>query len=200
MFISGQSFLKETLFLLGLSDESPAPELNTIGHGLIVATHDTGLMGSREAGVILTDRARAHSRGPDQESVLLVAHGMGDDGLNEAVVLAMETVAVGIRKNGFASVRAATLREDWPDRRAEAEKSIRDYVERQSEAGRQVIVVPMRLSGVGPVADVLAGLTFAPTKGLLPHPAISDWIRYTAREVICSAGWASQIDEQCHRQ
>jgi sirohydrochlorin ferrochelatase len=207
MFMSGQSFLEQTEFLLGLSEDGLAPdiygewdsgdstEVGAISHGLIVATHEAGLMDSREAREVLTDRARSHSQRPENESVLLIAHGMGDDGQNELVVQAMEAVSVSIGNVGFESVNGATLREDWPEKRAAAEKKIRDYVGSESEAGRKVIVVPMRLSGFGPYAEVLVGLEYTPTEGLLPHPAISEWIRNTASSVICRAGWDSPLED-----
>ncbi len=206
MFISGQSFLEQAVFLLGLSEEDPTPdkhgesdsssssEIEAINHGLVVATHDGGLMDSREARVVLTDRVRSRSQRPENASVLLIAHGMGDDGQNDIVVQAMEAVAVSVRKAGFESVHVATLREDWPEKRAAAERRIRDYVGSESETGRQVIVVPMRLSGFGPYAEVLVGMEYTPTEGLLPHPAISEWIRNTASRVICQAGWDNPLE------
>lgn len=212
MFISGRSFLDQTLFLLGLSEEdslgetgmtsdsSSSSEVTAISHGLRVATHNAGLMGSREAVAVLTERVRTHSRQPQNTSVLLIAHGMRDDGLNDRVVQAMETASVAMKEAGFESVGTETLQEDWPEKRAAAETRIRDYVEHQTEAGRQVVVVPMRLSGFGPYAEVLVGLEYTPTEGLLPHAAISEWIRNTASRVICEAGWPTnelQVEEQC---
>jgi hypothetical protein len=205
MFISGQSFLEQTNYLLGLSDAKPEffmhqepaadsqPEILPVSRGLIVATHETGLMGSREAKDILTDRAQSASRRPEGESVLLLAHGMGADSENERVVEAMDSISAALRKVGFASVSVATLREDWDEKRVIAERQIRDYVSTESAAGRRVIVVPMRLSGFGPYAEVLSGLEYTPTEGLLPHPSVSDWIRDTAARVICEAGWASPL-------
>lgn len=206
MFMSGQSFLEQTEFLLGLSEEGLVPdihgesnsgestEVTAINHGLIVATHEEGLMDSREARVVLTDRARTHSQRPENESVLLIAHGMGDEGQNDMVVEAMESVSVSIRNFGFESVSGVTLREDWPEKRAAAEERIRGYVGSESDAGRRVIVIPMRLSGFGPYAEVLVGLEYTPTEGLLPHPAISEWIRNTASRVICQAAWDSPLE------
>jgi hypothetical protein len=211
MFISGQSFLGQTEYLLGLSEEKPwlvmhgetasevLAEAGAVSRGLTVATHEAGLMDSKEARQILTERARSQSQRPENESVLLLAHGMGDDSQNESVVEAMDAVAVTIRKAGFGSVLAATLREDWPEKRAVAERQIRDYVWSESAAGRQVIVVPMRLSGFGPYDGVLSGLEYTQTKGLLPHSAVSVWIRNTASQVICDSGWESPLRHCAHQ-
>ena len=55
---------------------------------------------------------------------------------------------------------------------------IRRFVSSESEEGRTVIVIPFRLSGFGPYAQVLEGLPYrADGRGLIPHPAITDWIR-----------------------
>ena len=205
MFISGQSFLEQTEYLLGLSEERPSlvthretdpdslPEAAVISSGLIVATHKAGLMDSWEARDILTERARSESQRPENDSVLLLAHGMGDDRQNDDVVQAMQAVSVAVKKAGFRAVRAETLREDWPEKRAIVERRLRDYVRSETAAGRKVIVVPMRLSGFGPYAEVLTGLEYAPTEGLLPHPAVSAWIRNTASRVICDSGWENPL-------
>lgn len=201
MFISGQSFLPQTRYLLGLSDERPeffvhaegesVPPPGMISRGLVVATHEAGLMDSDEATLILSERARASSNRPEQTSVLLLAHGMGDEKRNEEVKIAMGRVSAAIAHAGFGSVFAATLREDWPEKRKVVERQVREFVGTEAEAGRQVIVVPMRLSGFGPYAEVLDGLEYSSTEGLLPHPAVTEWIRNTGRRVMCDSGWTS---------
>ena len=90
---------------------------------------------------------------------------------------------------GFAAVRATTLREDWPEARKRAEAEIRGWVAEQKDLGRRVLVVPVRVSGFGPYADVLAGLPFEGAPGLLPHPAVTDWIREKIGEVERAEGW-----------
>jgi peroxiredoxin len=74
-----------------------------------------------------------------------------------------------------------TLREDWPEKRAVAEREIRAFVSRARAEGGRAIVVPFRVQGFGPYARVLAGLEYAADgRGLLPHPAVAEWIRVTA--------------------
>lgn len=61
---------------------------------------------------------------------------------------------------------------------------------RAINAGERVIVVPFRLSGFGPYAEVLEGLEYeADGRGLLPHPQLSEWIRQSAAQAACDAGW-----------
>lgn len=213
MFLSGRSFLPETRYLLGLDDAhgerqsrpghdgdvgpqghtggmtSMHGPLHPIDHGLAVATHDEGLLLSVEAESILAARARELSHSSESESVLLIAHGMGDEAENDAVLAALGRVARKIEAAGFQEVETATLREDWPEKRAEAERRIRTFVEHQTAAGRRVLVVPARLTGFGPYAEVLNGLEYVPGEGLLPHREISTWIEKTAARVSCAQGW-----------
>ena len=190
-------------YYLGMSDTPPEmfvlmgpaaadPESKKqVEHDLTVATHADGILVSSEAAAIMAARARDLSVDPDTESVLLVAHGMGDDSENERVLAAMDAIAEEVRKGDFARVRTATLREDWEGPREIAEAEIREYVEAEAAEGRRVLVLPMRLSGFGPYAEVLDGLAYVPGDGLLPHAEMATWVRRTADLVSCGAGWGS---------
>jgi hypothetical protein len=168
---------------------TPAP----LTHSSEIVTHDEGIMLSPEATEIVVARARALAREPAEESVLLLAHGMGDEGANERVLEAMSHAAARISNKGFAAVGVETLREDWAEKRADAEKRIRAFVTGEASKGHRVIVVPYRLSGFGPYADVLNGLSYTAADGLLPHPLISDWVSRTASEIICSQDWDNRL-------
>lgn len=205
LFISGQSFLAQTDYFLGLSSTPPerfvlfgrdedAPPPDPIDHELAIATHEDGLMVSDEAARITLSRALAASQDESTESVLLIAHGMGNEDQNQRVLESLETMAEAIRAAGFAAVEVTTLREDWADKRAVAEDQIRRFVGEEVEVGRRVIVIPVRLYGFGPYAEVLAGLEYTPSEGLLPHEEVTVWIRGTALRVACDAGWYSAID------
>jgi hypothetical protein len=209
LFVSGASFIDQTRYLLGLSSTPPAffiPGHGSHGggvghggdvavpapidHGLVVATHDDGLMDSPLALRIMAERARALSRDRSSESVMIVAHGSGDDLENDGLLRGMSVIADELRTDGFAAARAFTLREDWPEKRAVAEREMRAFAAAEAEVGRRVLVVPMRLSGFGPYADVLAGLQYTAGEGLLPHALATSWVRETAAQVVCRAGWA----------
>ena len=191
LFVSGESFRTDTRYLLGLSEEGPElPWVKApLEHDLEIATHERGLMGSPEVSQILLTRALALSRDPAGESVLLIAHGMGDEGENDRVLDSMRLAAGRIAEVGFREVEVAALREDWEEARVTAEAAIRSFVESRAAAGRRVLVLPYRLSGFGPYAKVLQGLDYAAGDGLLPHDAISRWIERTAAGVACERGW-----------
>lgn len=208
MFLSGRSFLDQTEFLLGLSDTPPGEWiLMTHGathasghtgdpnppaplrHGLTVATHGHGMLESPEARRIMRARARELASSPSSESVLFLAHGMGDEAENEEVLGSVRAIAGVVESDGFARAEAATLREDWADERVVAEREIREFVSGETARGRRVLVVPMRLSGFGPYAEVLQGLSYVPGEGLVPHPEVAAWLRSTASRIACAQGW-----------
>lgn len=206
LFLSGSSFREQTLYYLGLSEEAPERFLlmgpgssdpdarDPIPHGLALATHTHGLLTSTQARAILGDRARSESRNAARESVLFIAHGMGDEDENRQVLGALETAAGLLAGEGFARLHSITLREDWPEAREEAEHQIRAFVDGERAAGHEVIVIPARLFGFGPYAEVLGERVYRAGDGLLPHPAISDWIRETATSVACDSGWGPTLD------
>jgi hypothetical protein len=207
MFVSGASFIDQTEYLLGLDPTPPsffvpshgahdgghvavpAGPPQPIDHGLEVATHLEGMVDAEEAGVVVAERALAISRDPAAETVLMIAHGMGDPGENEHLLEAMRVIERRVAETPFHSVRSATLREDWAEARQIAEREIRALVETENREGRRVLVVPVRLSGFGPYAEVLEGLLYVEGEALLPHVSMSTWLRRTAETIAREQGW-----------
>jgi sirohydrochlorin cobaltochelatase len=137
-----------------------------------------GLIDADGMGAVLADRARALSKDPAHEDVIVIAHGPGDDAENARWLAKLEQRASAIKTAApFRRVHVETLREDWPAKRAEAEQRIRAFVTRAQAEGGRAIVVPFRVQGFGPYAKVLADLTYVSDgKGLIPHPEVSAWI------------------------
>ncbi len=135
---------------------------------------------------ILIDRVRALSIDPSTESLLILAHGPGDDEENKQWLIDMQRRTERLNSLGnFIDIRCETLREDWPGQRAEAEKRIRAFVQSNNKAGNRVIVIPFRIAGFGPYSEVLDGLDYiADQRGFSPHPNITAWIDQTARELL----------------
>ena len=204
LFVSGASFLHPTEYLLGLRSDPPAwamighrpvdgSELEPLRTDARILLDRQGLGGSDQAARILAARAKANASVPAETGVLLIAHGMGDEGENSDVLAAMEEAAAVVRESGFAEVRVATLREDWPAARATAERDIKATVARMQKEHATVVVVPYRVSGFGPYAGVLDGLNYVGTEGLLPHPLVTEWIADRATESLCAAGLSSPL-------
>lgn len=204
LFVSGASFLHPTEFLLGLRPDPP--ERAMVGHRMVEGTKldplansgrillvREGLGGSGQAALILVDRAATAGIPPAESGVLLLAHGMGDEGEDRQVLGSMEDAARALRAGGYAEVHVGTLREDWASAREVAEERIKALVAEMGERQRHVLVIPYRVSGFGPYADVLEGLEYVATEGFLPHPLITDWIAARATARFCSAGLVSPL-------
>lgn len=215
LFVSGDSFLTDTRKILGLEPGAPArpkepaarqkhehhhdhgaASLWRVDSSAEFALSGAGLMDSPQMGKVLAKRAAALSNDPRRESVLILAHGPEDDAENQRWIEKLSGLAAEIsRSKPFRDVRVETLREDWPEKRAEAEARIRDFVSRGSKDGK-VLVIPFRVHGFGPYAKVLKGLNYVSDgQGLLPDPAVADWIADQARGVAKDRGWPDPVTE-----
>lgn len=194
LFVSGESWYGRTEQILGLTAGAPEPPAADHGgdHSMgfwripTVATFalsTQGLVEAPEMGPILAERARALSRTPELEDVLILAHGPGDDAENERWIAYLDARADAIRKSApYRRVQVETLREDWPEKREPAARRIRDFVKRASASGGKAIVIPYRVQGFGPYARVLRDLDYVSDgQGLLPHPNVTIWIEQQIR-------------------
>ena len=204
LFLSGASFLHQTEFLFGLRPDPPSRAM--MGHRMVpgselprlrtdsrVLLDMAGMAGSDQVNGIVLGRADDSSPDPEATGVLLIAHGMGAVDENRRLLKAMGNSAEGLRSGGYGEVRAATLREDWAEARARAEQEIRATVSRMSERWDRVVVIPYRVFGFGPYAQVLEGLDYVGTEGLLPHRLVGDWVAVRASAVFCAAGLVSTL-------
>lgn len=194
LFISGESFLERTEQILGLAPGAPQRAAQTdhaehsAGHSMEFWRIDTqssfavskqGLVEAPEMASVLVDRARTLSREPQREDVLILAHGPGDDAENDRWLAHLKARAEAVQRAiPFRTVRVETLREDWPEKRKDAEQRIRSYVEHAAQTGR-AIVIPFRVQGFGPYAEVLKGLDYASDgRGLVPDAGVTQWIEH----------------------
>ncbi len=214
LFLSGDSFLGRTEKILGAKPGAGVRPENWdhaghAGHAMHMDPRTMplwrvetssrfsitreGLLDGPTGEGILIKRARALSRDPSLESVLLLAHGVGHDRADRMWRKRMEPAANAIgRAIPFHEVKALTMRDDWPKKRDLARREIRLFVNKARDEGRRVLVVPYRLSGFGPQASMLDGLEIVMDgKGLLPDPAVGDWMVDQARQAIESGGWAA---------
>ena len=231
IFVSPESFLHQTQYLLGLRPDPPPFFLHhdpQAGHSVgtpsnphasggskgrapiwvgrasdapppiemkaQVVLNREGLYDSRLIGGILEERIRALSQQPEKESVLILAHGEGDDERNQRWISKLQALVGGVPGlDRYQAVRVETLREDWEEKRALAEARIRGFVENQGRLGR-VLVVPFRVFGFGPYSGVLEGLDHVATRqGLLPHPNVTEWIKGQASDCFSRAGWSNPM-------
>lgn len=212
LFVSGESWLERTRQILGLEPGAPsreeAPPAHGGGHHDFAATFwkirsesgfavsEEGLSQAHGMSRVLVDRARALSEDPARESVLILAHGPGDDEENQRWIADLEELARPLREGmGFARVEVQTLREDWEEKRDVAEARVRSFVESANEGDGRCLVIPFRVFGFGPYAEVLEGLEYvADERGLLPHEAVSEWMAEQAEILEGGSFAAARLD------
>lgn len=202
LFISGESWFERTQQILGLragAPARPAPSAHPghdphAGHNMDLWRIDTistfalstqGLAEAPEMGAVLVERARALSQDPARESVLILGHGPEDDAENERWLARIDARAATVRGAlPFRRVQVETLREDWPEKRADAEARIRAFVAEAGRDGGRAIVIPYRVAGFGPYASVLKDLTYVSDgKGLIPSVGVEQWVRRQVEEL-----------------
>lgn len=202
LFVSGESWYERTEQILGIKAGAPMKPTTDehqahgehAGHGMAFWQVDTGaafalskqgLADAPEMGAVLAEQARSLSRDPSREDILIVAHGPGDDAENERWLQQIGARADAVRQAlPFRRVHVETLREDWPTKRKAAEGRIRAFVEQADKEDGRAIVLPFRVQGFGPYADVLADLNYtSDTQGLVPHPQVESWVRRQAEEL-----------------
>jgi sirohydrochlorin ferrochelatase len=215
LFVSSHSsVITATEYLLGLRPEAPEDlaifaKMNHASHGAAAAVHasrgrpdadpaspvDTTLpIRMTDAlnrhpliGAIVADRARSISAMPQQEAVILVAHGPVPDEDNRRWLADMAVLAESIRTSApYAAVDHLTLRDDAePAMRAAATRELRDRVQVQLAHGRRVLIVPHLMSFGGIEQSLrtrLDGLDYTMTaQALMPDDRIVQWVVASAR-------------------
>lgn len=127
----------------------------------------------------LLDRARALSRDPAKETIILVAHGSRSDQQNEQWLRILETLAKQMRAAGgnvFRAIEVATWREDWPEKREVWIEKVRTMVQTARQQGGRALVIPARTTSEGFEQRFLAGLEYELGSGFAPHPLFVQWV------------------------
>ena len=131
---------------------------------------------------ILASRARAISQKPDQEALILVAHGPTEEDDNRRWLADMRSLADRITQTEkFASIEYLTLRDDAPKAvRDAATAQLRGIVQRELSSGRRVLVVPLLISFGGierGLRERLEGLGYTMADAaLMPDERLVTWV------------------------
>lgn len=204
-FGMADSFRSEVERMLGLDVESGAPpQAHAGGHGMgDMAGMDMGHHGA-DAGIAAAPRirsalpmvtvggvdadplfarallanARSVSTDPGKETIILTAHGQGEDAANQRWLDLLESLASQMRAIGgdrFRAIRVATWREDWPEKNKLAVAQVRAMVEEADRDGGRALVVPARINGRGAADRYLAGLDFGWGQGFVQTPHFAQW-------------------------
>ena len=178
IFSLESSFRQQAEYILGLRTVSHAPHLDRIASYLRFVTVG-GLEAHPYLAGAMLDRALDLSRDPSKETVILLAHGSGEDTTNAHWMGNLARLAAYVRAHGggrFRAIRYHTWREDWPDKRGAAIEAIRAMVEDAARDGGTALVLPVRTIGRGPEEKYLQGLTYRYGTGFAPHPGFVKWL------------------------
>lgn len=152
-----------------------------------------GVEDSPHFAAALLDRAGALSQDPAHETIVLVAHGDGDDARNAHWRALLDSIARQMRATGgdrFKAIEVGTWREDWPAQREPEVKAIRAVVAAGAANGGRVIVIPARTTGQGSEREFLDGLRFELGAGFAPHPRFDAWLEEQVAHGIAQLGAA----------
>ncbi|MDN5940531.1 MAG: hypothetical protein L0H94_01500 [Nitrospira sp.] len=177
-----------TDYILGLSDQSPADPHGS-GHGpagappqvRTAASFSTfgGYEHNPEIAVVLHKRIGELSKDPANETVLLLAHGEGTEEGNNKWLSVMNQNIERLRQESHCaklkSIKALTVREDWPKEREQAVAAVRATIEEAAKHGR-VLVIANRLYGSGPYKKMLQGLPYEINEKGLIDPVLTRWL------------------------
>lgn len=126
----------------------------------------------------LLANARSVSTDPAKETIILTAHGQGEDAANQRWLDLLGNLASQMRAIGgdhFRAIKVATWREDWPDKNKAAVAQVRGMVEEAGRDGGRALVVPARINGRGAADRYLAGLDFGWSQGFVQTPYFAQW-------------------------
>lgn len=211
LFVSSHSSVfRATEYLLGSRDDAP-PQLeafarmgarrsSAVGSGdpdfewttpvetTMPISVTTALDGHALVAEILLSRAADVSRTPEDEVVVLVAHGPSSDEDNILWLTNMSTLVEQMRpRTRFSRIEHLTVRDDASDPvRDEATTELRAVVEAVVDEGKSVLIVPLLLSYGGIEAGIrerLEGLSYRMARqALLPDERLSKWVLMQAME------------------
>ena len=178
-----------TDYILGLSEQSPSD-----GHGAGHEHSATAPIQVRTAALfstfggyeqnpdiaqVLHKRIAELSKDPANETVLLLAHGEATDEGNDKWLAVMSQNIDRLRQDPrwakLKTIKALTVREDWPKEREKAVAGVRATIEEASKHGR-VLVIANRLYGSGPYKKMLQGLTYEINEKGLVDPVLTRWL------------------------
>jgi hypothetical protein len=131
---------------------------------------------------VLASRARAISRNPAQEALVILAHGPNEEDDNRRWLADMRSLAARIgQSEKFASIEYLTLRDDAPKPvRDAATEQLRAIVQREISRGRRVLIVPLLISFGGierGLRERLDGLTYTMADAaLMPDERLITWV------------------------
>lgn len=193
MYALSDQMKKMTDYILGFSEEPPhhggdhdAPPPPQVRSGALFSTFG-GYEEEPAIAEILHERIMESSREPSEETVILVAHGAGDDEADARWRSVMDRQIEQLRSDPHCkrlrALLSATVREDWPEKRERAVAQLKEKIEEGKRNGR-VLLISHRLRGAGPYQGLLEKVGLKRGKdyemngaGFAPHPVLTRWLQ-----------------------
>ena len=172
----------------GSSGSDPGFEWTTPVETAIPISVTMALDGHALVAEILLSRAAEVSQTPEEEVVVLVAHGPSSGEDNALWLENMSTLVEQMRPHTrFSRIEHLTVRDDASDPvRDQATAELRTLVEDVVEEGKTVLIVPLLLSYGGIEVGIrrrLEGLPYRMARqALLPDERLSEWVLMQATE------------------
>jgi sirohydrochlorin ferrochelatase len=211
LFVSSHSsVIASTEYLLGLRKDMPV-DLKVFAnmdhsHGAFASTHKHDSDGTtpvksllpvrmtpalnhhRLVEDILVDRAASISNDPENEVVIVVAHGPNPEDDNRKWLADMKLLTTRMKgKTRYQRIDYLTIRDDAPEPIAsQAKEEFRKLVSTAKAEGKTALVVPLLMSygGIeGRLKKRLDGLDYRmPAQGLLPDDRLVEWTLESVRQ------------------
>ena len=189
---SASEVMRQFQYLLGVHDHGPWEDHTKPVSLRVPVIITQPLDDDPVVAEVLFDRARELSHAPQEETVVVVAHGPISDEDNAHWLAAMGRVAKQIQEMGhFRAVIPVTMRDDAskPVRDA-AIRQMRAIIREQSQQGR-TLVVPRLLANGGIESMIPKRLNrlhyVYRGRTLLPHAKLAQWIAHQVATATLSA-------------
>jgi sirohydrochlorin ferrochelatase len=182
MYPTSIQLKEKTDYILGLSNKIPEQWDGLIPlqirNSAIINTFGGYEEDNLIAGIFL-ERIKELSKKPEEETIILLAHGGSNDQAEIIRKKRMKKHIDWVQKqfsHPFKKITGLALREDWPEKREKALRKIKKIIHEGNKGGK-VIIISNRLYGSGPYKHFLKGLNFEMnSKGLAPHPNLTHWL------------------------
>ena len=164
------------------ADDDPGFDWTTPLEATVPISVTTALDSHTLVAEILLSRAVDVSRTPEEEVVVVVAHGPGSEEDNDLWLENMNVLVERMRpRTRFSRIECLTVRDDAADPvREQATTELRAVVEGAVEEGKSALIVPLLLSYGGIEAGIrrrLEGLPYRMAdQALLPDERLSEWV------------------------